>query len=139
MKLLASLVCLAVAALVGVAAAGEKSTPNIEGTWIAIAGISEGTKVPDDDITKGMVTVVMKEGKYSVTVRGKEVETGSYKTDAAKKPATLDLSVATGKDAGKTQLGIYTFEGDKLNVAIAMAGKVRRRTSTAGPTSRSPC
>ena len=129
-KWFAAAVVFCLVALVA-AQAGEK-TAKVEGTWIGVSGISDGKKLPDGLLDKIMLTVVFKEGKYSVLAEGKEVETGSYKTDASKK--TLDLTISKGKDEGKTQLGIYKLDGDSLSVAFGAAGsKNRPKNFDGGP------
>src|ERR1700738_139801 len=119
-KVLSSMVCLSLACLVAVATGGEK-TAKIEGTWIATGAISEGKKVPEDVVAKLMLTVTLKDGKYRVTIQDKEVEAGSYKADEATKH--LDLTIAKGKDEGKTQLGINQNTADDMTVALADAGR----------------
>jgi uncharacterized protein (TIGR03067 family) len=69
-----------------------------------------------------------------VVVNGKEVENGTYKADPLKKPPTLDLTIAKGKDEGKTQLGIFKLEKDVFTVAIGAAGgKERPKNFDGGP------
>lgn len=125
-KLLASIVCFAAVA-VGATAGGDKSG-KIEGTWIATAIVNDGETVPEENVKKAMLTVVFQDGKYTVELAGKEVETGKYKTDAAKKPATIDLDIVKGKesDQGKMQLGIYKIEGETLTIAMTPAGTKER-------------
>jgi uncharacterized protein (TIGR03067 family) len=123
-KLIASVGCLCLLALV--ATAGGSKDAKVEGTWIATAGISDGKEVPKDIIAKINLTLVIKEGKYSVSVDGKEVEAGKYKIDTSKKPALLDLTIGKGKDEGKTQVGIVQVDGDTMQVALGPAGKKDR-------------
>ena len=132
-KMLTSIVCLSLAALVGVATGGEKGAAKLEGIWIATDINSEGKKVPAEIVEKIMLTLTIKEGKYSVNVEGKEVEAGTYKADVSKKPATLDLTIVKGKEEGKKQLAIYKLDGDKLDVAIGSAGKDRPKDFEGGP------
>jgi uncharacterized protein (TIGR03067 family) len=131
-KLLASIVCLSLAGLVGVAAGGEKGAAKLEGTWMATGGIADGKKLSAEVVEKTMLTIVIKDGKYSLNVQGKEIETGSYKADPSKKPPTLDISIETGEDKGKKQLGIYKLDADNLTVAIASAGKDRPKNLEGG-------
>lgn len=128
-KLVASIVCFAVAAVCATAlstTAGGEKAGKLEGTWIATAATSNGKKATEEDLKKVMLTVTFKTGKYSVTVIGKEVEAGTYKTDKSKKPAAIDLTIAEGKEKGKTQLGIYKIEGDVLTIAMTPADSKER-------------
>lgn len=127
--LIACLACFSLASLIAVAGDAGKTGAKVEGTWLATSGVSKGEKIPEDVVAKLMVTVVFKDGKYTVTVLGKEVEAGGYKVDASKKPATIDLAITSGNDKGKTQLGIYTIDGDKLKMAIAYADSKDRPKS----------
>lgn len=120
-KLLAAIVCFSVCGIV-VQAGGGKDGPKVDGAWNAIAGISDGKKLPQDIIDKINLVVTIKEGKYKVTVGGKQVEAGTYKLDTKTKPNHLDLTITEGDDKGKTQLGIMKLEGDQMSVAFAKAG-----------------
>ena len=52
--------------------------------------------------------------------KDKEIESGTFKIDASKKPATIDLLIGKGsKDAGKTQLGLFKLDGGQLTLVIA--------------------
>jgi uncharacterized protein (TIGR03067 family) len=130
-KLFACVVCFSLSALIAIAGGTEK-TAKLEGSWTATGGVMEGKKLPEEVVTKLNLTVVIKDGKYNVSVMGKEIENGSYKIDAKAKPATIDLKIAKGKDEGKTQLGIFLLEGDKLTVAIASADSKERPKSFEG-------
>ncbi len=121
-SLVAALVCFSLsAALVSAGGEAKKKVagPKIEGTWVGVGGISEGKKAPAEIFEKLMLTVTLKAGKYSVSIQGKEVESGTYKVSGAKSPYNLDIDVAEGKDKGKKQLGIVRVEGDTMTVAFA--------------------
>ena len=82
-----------------------------------------GVQVPHGRVALFARAVVLKDGKYSVSVAAKEVESGTYKTDSSKKPAQIDSTITSkGKDEGKTQLGIYKLDGDMMSVAFGKAG-----------------
>ena len=66
-----------------------------------------------------MLIVTFKEGKYTVTSAGKQVEAGTYKVDPKTKPAAIDLKITEGKDKDKMQVGIYKLEAGELSFAIA--------------------
>jgi uncharacterized protein (TIGR03067 family) len=128
----AGVVCCSLIALAGAAVGGDKAA-KLDGIWIATGGSTEGKEIPAEFIDKIMLTVVLKDGKYTVSVAGQDAETGTYKADPGKKPATLDVDISTGKNEGKKQVGIYKLVDDKLTVAMSKAGsKNRPKTFDAG-------
>jgi uncharacterized protein (TIGR03067 family) len=124
-KLIGIITCSCLCAVIATAG-GAKDSPKIEGAWTATGGNSDGKKVPEDILTKINLTVNFKAGKYDVNVMGKEVESGSYKIDAAKKPVQIDMTIAEGKDKGKVQLGIMKLEKDALTIALGKADSKER-------------
>ena len=127
MKILfATIVCFSLGALVAVA--GGDSTTKIEGSWSATAGSDDGKKIPPEAIDKLMMVVVFKDGNYTVSIMGKEVEKGTYKMNATKKPATIDMNVQEGKDKNKTQIGIFKVDADQLTMAVVIGSKNRPKT-----------
>jgi uncharacterized protein (TIGR03067 family) len=131
-KLSATMVGLTLVGLVTVAAGTALAADKIEGTWMGTGGISDGKKVPDEVVTKFMLVAVFKDGKYSVSIQGKQIEAGTYKVDDSKTPATIDLTIKEGKDKDKSQLGIYKIEGGNLTVALALPGEKDRPKSFEG-------
>jgi uncharacterized protein (TIGR03067 family) len=117
--------------LLGAAAlvADEKAKKDIEaleGTWKVESFMVSGEKAPADYVKK--VTFVVKDGKYTVTIDGKEDETGTIKLDPDKKPKTIEFDITSGKDKGKKQPGIYTLEGDTFTFCMAFPGETERPT-----------
>jgi uncharacterized protein (TIGR03067 family) len=127
-RLIATWACLGLIAVVA-AHGGDNKGISIDGTWVFSKVISKGKQVPDADLAKVAPTVVFKEGKYTASVMGKVQETGTYKVDATKNPATMDMVPADGKDRGKKELAILKLEGDTLTIAIADAGDPNRPKS----------
>ena len=122
-KILSCIICLAVAS--AFTTAGGDKTPKLDGAWTATAAIIDGNKLPEDEVAKTKLVVTFKDGKYTASMfnkdagKEKEIESGTYKIDASKKPATIDLLIGKGsKDAGKTQLGLFKLDGDQLTLVI---------------------
>jgi uncharacterized protein (TIGR03067 family) len=123
-KLLTGLAGLALVAVV--ATAGGDKAGTIDGTWIVTAASVGNTKAPDSYFAENMPSNVFKDGKYSQLAKGKVVESGTYKLDASKNPATIDFTIEVGEDKGKLQLGIYKLEGDTLTMAVSIPGAKAR-------------
>ena len=109
-----------------ITAGGAGKAPKLDGAWTATAAIIDGNKLPEDEVAKTKLVVTFKDGKYSASMfnkdagKEKEIEAGTFKIDASKKPATIDLTIGKGsKDAGKTQLGLFKLDGDQLTLVIA--------------------
>jgi len=51
---------------------------------------------------------------------------GTVKLNVSSKPKSIDLIIAEGNDAGKTQLGVYELDGDTVSVTLAMPGETAR-------------
>ncbi len=121
-KLLACIACFSMCTLLATARGTEKGSVKIEGTWAATGGILEGKKVPDDEVAKEKLVMILKAGKYEITAMGKQVEAGTYKIDFSKMPVAVDMTISKGTGAGKTQLGILKLDGDILTIAMGEAG-----------------
>jgi uncharacterized protein (TIGR03067 family) len=130
----ATILCFVVFA--ALATAGGEGDGKIEGTWVGVGAVSRGKKVPEAEIAKAMLRFTFKDGKYSVQANGEQVESGTYKLDARKQPATIDMVLTTGADKGRKHLGIYTLERDTLTLAVAMGGIASSGNSKAAPLPR---
>jgi uncharacterized protein (TIGR03067 family) len=125
-KRFVSWTCLCLAVLTVTATGQEKDAPKLEGTWNLTGVDAGGKKMPADLLAKFMIMGEFKDGKYTFTVMGKTDEAGTYKIDATKKPATIDLTITEGKSKGKTQLGLFKIEGDTLTLAMTQPGSTTR-------------
>jgi uncharacterized protein (TIGR03067 family) len=92
----------------------------IQGTWKVVSAVDGG----EDQDTKEVLTF----GKDKITVEDRESksEWQAYKLDPGKKPKSIDLT--TG---GKTYLGIYELDGDKLKICINEHSDSDRKRPTA--------
>ena len=113
--------------LVGVVSArdddAKKAQPALEGTWKVVGMEAGGSKVPEADLEGSRW--VIKGNTYTFTLGGM-IEKGKLRLDADKKPATIDVEITEGSDKGKTQVGIWKLENDRLTVCCAAAGDKER-------------
>src|SRR5436190_23449703 len=122
------LVVLAFAAcLVGMAAIGKGEAPldakNIVGTWSCLSAVIDGQPLADD--TARQLRLTLTADRYK-TERGEQVLFDStYKINAAKSPAQIDMIGTEGELTGKAALGILKLDGDSLTMCYVMPGKDR--------------
>ena len=101
----------------GILAADDKAKEPA-GTY-AVTAIHKGGKDVLGD-AKG-ATVKFADGTMTVSIADRTYA-AKVKFDAAKSPATLDISPSDGKEQGKTFLGIYAVDGEELTVAFVEEG-----------------
>src|SRR5437868_4473034 len=99
------LVGLTLAAGVAAQDGGKEELKRLEGTWRMVSAEMDGKKVPNEELKH--TSVVFSGNTYFVKHDGKEVESGTQKLDATKKPKTFDVHILEGEHKGKDQLGIY--------------------------------
>ncbi len=99
-----------------------------EGDWVFTTWEIGGGFLPDLQDTKWSV----KGDKYTFQM-GMATEEGTIKLDPAKKPATIDLTITSGTDKGKEQLGIYRIEKDAIVFCLARPGDKERPKEFAAP------
>jgi uncharacterized protein (TIGR03067 family) len=107
----------------------KKDLDALQGTWKLESLMESGKPAPADALKQ--ITIVVKDGKYSISAGGKELETGSIKLDPSKKPKTIDFEIASGNDKGKTQLGVYELKDDTFTFCMARAGQKERPSELA--------
>ena len=108
------------------ALAGQDPKPGtgaaaLQGTWI-ITSVN-GQTAPEGS---PQMTLTFAGDKYHQTVGSEVTERGTIKVDASKKPMTIDLMIAEGSDAGKTQLGVIELSGDTLRANLDTPGARQR-------------
>ena len=106
---------------VAIAAPGVKDKPKKEptvvGEWIAEKMIIAGMEIPrkDDDPLRFKFAA---EGKVTINDGNRKTEHGTYKLDAKKKPAEIDLlPAADSKDP--ILHGIFKIEGETLTICLS--------------------
>src|SRR5690349_18722541 len=81
----------------------------------------------------GAVKVIFQDGAYTLpdATGFTKSRTGRYTCDPAKSPKTIDIAPGDGPNKGKTMLGIYKLDGDKLTACYDAADKGRPTDFTA--------
>ncbi|MDW8265371.1 MAG: TIGR03067 domain-containing protein [Gemmataceae bacterium] len=96
---------------------------HFEGDWTFESWQQSGEQLPEDLLKTASWTV--KGDRYTFELAG-DREEGTIKLDPSRKPAALELKITEGKDKGKTQVGIYKFDGDKIIICLAQPGEKER-------------
>ncbi|HXG10950.1 MAG TPA: TIGR03067 domain-containing protein [Gemmataceae bacterium] len=102
----------------------KRDLEKLQGTWIVASLIADGKEVPAEDLKD--LRVVIKDNTYTLYVKDKVFEEGTFTIDPTKKPKTIDSTPTSGPNKGKKSLGIYEIEGDTLKMASGPAGKDQR-------------
>ncbi|HJZ93980.1 MAG TPA: TIGR03067 domain-containing protein [Gemmataceae bacterium] len=97
----------------------------LQGDWTFTAWETGGRALAKEALETAKWTV--KGDKYTFEMGGVEEE-GTIKFDSAKKPATIDLAITSGNDAGKNQVGIVRIDGDTVTFCFARPGAEDRPT-----------
>lgn len=106
-------------------AAKSKIMTDVQGVWVF-------TIVDGNDMTgQSEIIITVTDNKYVQTIDGNVVERGTFKIDDTKKPIQLDLFVAEGQDAGKTQLGVLELTATTMKGKLNTAGETTRPTDFA--------
>ncbi len=94
----------------------DKDEDKIVGAWVMVSGEKGGEKAPEKFVKSFRLTYAAG-GKVTARAKENKEEEGTFKLDASKKPAQIDMAVGD-----KTLEGIYSLEGDNLKLCVAEAG-----------------
>jgi len=105
----------------------KKAVDQIQGTWQIVTFNGQDAPAGVD------VHLTFTGDKYEQWANGTVEERGTFKVNPATKPASIDLSIAEGSDAGKLQLGLYEINGETLSISFSAPGDpVRPKTPADG-------
>lgn len=105
------------------ATAPTTADPDLEGQWTMVSGIVDGK--PMDPAMAPMVKRRTRAGHTTITAGPQVMMEFDSSTDSAATPKSIDYRHTAGPIKGKTQLGIYEWEGDQLRIHMAMVGAPR--------------
>jgi len=98
----------------------KKELEPLQGGWSLVT--AGGQQVPP-----GLAGIQFTGDKYEGLTSGKVDERGTIKLDATTKPMmSIDLIIAEGNSAGKTQLGLVSIDGDTMTLILADPGATTR-------------
>lgn len=104
----------------------KKELDKFQGNWAVT--MFNGQAIPSD----AGAYLVFKGDKYEQWTNNAADEKGSIKLDPKAKPMSIDLIIAEGNDAGKTQPGVYEFtDAETLSIGLAVPGNTTRPTAIA--------
>ena len=104
----------------------KKELEKLQGSW-AIASFN-GQDVPSE----AQFFLVFNGDKYEQWNGGSVDERGTIKIDPKTKPMSIDLIIAEGSDAGKTQPGVYEMtDSTTLWIGLAAPGNTTRPSAVA--------
>ena len=112
--------------------ASAPSAPEFEGEWLMVSCIIDGQPM-HESLVKWVKRIT--QGNRSTVYAGPQVILRvEFTSDASTNPKNIDYLNLVGSNRGKTQLGIYEFEGALLKICVAPpdAGRPREFESVAG-------
>ena len=98
----------------GAGAAHESRVGQLHGRWTLASAERDGK--PADDL-RGHTLTFARDAFVIHAASGSVLYRGTYRTDADRKPAHIDLRHTEGELRGKTWLGVYALDGDRLSIA----------------------
>lgn len=109
----------------------------LQGTWSLVSGIADGMPIPEP-MAKQMKRVC--EGyQLTITVGGQLLYKAILTVDESQVPKSIDYQMIEGATKGKTQLGIYEFDGEKLRTCFSAPGSPRPADFTTKPGDHRTC
>jgi uncharacterized protein (TIGR03067 family) len=98
--------------------AGETATDleRMQGTWTIVSLTEQGKAIPAAET--GILEFVIDKDVITVYEKGKIEVQYQVKLDPEKTPKAIDFTHQIGDNKGKTELGIYAFDGDKLKLCL---------------------
>jgi RNA polymerase sigma factor (sigma-70 family) len=88
----------------------------LRGTWVAVLAEEQDVRVPDEEIRREKLSLVITADEFIVKTAGQEARLhGTLKIDPTQQPSTMDWSVTGSKDGRAMEAkGIYELKGDTL-------------------------
>jgi uncharacterized protein (TIGR03067 family) len=107
--------------------AAKADRDKLQGVWTVVSLEVGGKEVGADETKKFKLEF---KGDKVIFTAGDDRHEGTFKLDPTAKPKAIDVMPLDGPDKGKTERGIYAFEGDTLKICGADADKERPKEFT---------
>jgi len=114
--------------------AAKTDQAQLQGEWTLVYGERDGQAF-SSEFMKGSKRVT-KDDETAVMVQGQLFMKAKFSLDPSKTPKTIDYTVTGSTYTGKTQLGIYEIEGDKVKFCFSTPGQERPTDFTTKPKDR---
>lgn len=105
------------------AADTAKVDEKLNGSYVGGGGETNGKPFNKEDLKD--FKLIIKGSQYTLNSGTGESVQGIQSVDITKSPKTIDATDASGRNKGKTILGIYEIKGDEFKVSFSMPGKPR--------------
>ena len=98
-------------------------TNSLQGTWTCVSAVVVGKPLRPETVQ--LLRLTLTKDRYK-TEKGSDVLFDStYRIDASKNPPEISMVGIEGDLAGKEAQGIYSLEGDRLQICYTMPGAPR--------------
>jgi len=105
------------------AADTAKVDEKLNGSYVGGGGETNGKPFNKEDLKD--FKLVIKGSQYTLNSGTGESVQGIQTVDITKSPKNIDATDGSGRNKGKTILGIYEIKGDEFKVSFSMPGKPR--------------
>ena len=102
---------------------GDKRLAEFQGEWSMVSGIMNGQAM--DQSAVQWVRRITTGNEIAVCAGPQTLMRMTFTIDPSTSPKAIDYVNTAGSNKGKSQLGIYQFDGDQLTVCVSSPGAVR--------------
>lgn len=103
--------------------AAKKDLAQLQGKWQMVSGSADGTDLPGGMMKNSYR--LCDQDQTTVVLAGQLMMRAKFSLNPSTKPKAIDYQVTTGLNAGKTQLGIYSLDGDTIRFCFSAPGQPR--------------
>lgn len=105
----------------------------LSGEWSCVSATIDGRPMAGDTAKELRLTITA--DRFKTQRAAQVLFESTYKTDASKNPALIEMIGTEGELKDKPALGIYKLDGDTLTMCYVMPGKERPKAFDSPPNS----